>query len=68
MANSWKELMLLNIVKFRYFDPPVFLDVSSVVSSQELQTQLDVASRLLPHPLTNVASAQDYYNLDARGS
>ena len=67
MASSWKELMLLNIVKFRYFDPPVFLDVSSVVSSQELQTQLDVTSRLLPHPLTNVSSAQDYYNLDARG-
>ena len=46
--------MLLNIVKFRYFDPPVFLDVSSVVSTQELQTQGDVTSRLVPHPLTNL--------------
>jgi hypothetical protein len=36
MANSWKEMQLLNIVKFRYFDPPVFLDVPSVVSQQEL--------------------------------
>jgi len=36
MASSWKEQMLLNIVKFRYFDPPVFLDVSSVVSTREL--------------------------------
>ena len=61
MANSWKELMLLNIVKFRYFDPPVFLDVSSVVSTQELQTQADATARLFPHPLTNVSGTQNYY-------
>lgn len=64
MANSWKELMLLNIVKFRYFDPPVFLDVSSIVSTQELQTQLDVSARLFPHPS---GTAQEYRNIDASG-
>ena len=67
MASSWKEQMLLNIVKFRYFDPPVFLDISSVVSTQELQTQLDATARVFPHPLTNVSSAQNFYNLDAMG-
>ena len=67
MAKSWKELMLLNIVKFRYFDPPVFLDVSSVISTQELQTQADATARLFPHQLTNVASTQNYFNLDAQG-
>ena len=61
MANSWKEQMLLNVVKFRYFDPPVFLDVSSVVSSQELYTQGDLTSRIVPDPLTT--STRDYYNL-----
>lgn len=64
MASSWKELMLLNIVKFRYFDPPVFLDVSSIVSTQELQTQLDVSARLFPHP---TGTSQEYRNLDASG-
>ena len=59
MASSWKEQMLLNIVKFRYFDPPVFLDVSSVVSTQELQTQADASARIFPHLLTNVAGAQN---------
>jgi len=64
MASSWKELMLLNIVKFRYFDPPVFLDVSSVVSTQELQTQADVTARLFPHPYT---TSQGYGNIDMSG-
>lgn len=64
MASSWKEQMLLNIVKFRYFDPPVFLDVSSVVSTQELQTQADVSARLFPHPL---GTSQEYRNIDVQG-
>jgi hypothetical protein len=67
MANSWKEMQLLNIVKFRYFDPPVFLDVPSVVSQQELYGQADVSARLFSHPLKNVASGQPFYNLDALG-
>ncbi len=62
MASSWKEQMLLNIVKFRYFDPPVFLDVSSVVSTRELQTQADATARLFPHPYT---TSQGYGNFAA---
>jgi hypothetical protein len=64
MADSWKEQTLLNIVKLRYLDTPMYVDVASVVASRELQTQLDVTSRLFPTP---VSTAQDYYNLEARG-
>ena len=58
-------MQLLNIIKFRYFDPPVFLDVPSVVSQQELYGQADATSRLFHQQLTNVAGSQNYYNLDA---
>jgi hypothetical protein len=64
MASSWKEQMLLNIVKVRYFDPPVFLDVSSVVSTQELQTQAEASARLFPHP---VSTAQEYRDVGVTG-
>jgi hypothetical protein len=67
MANSWKEMQLLNIVKYRYYDPPVFLDVPSVVSQQELYTRAQATSQLFRHELTNVSGTQDFYNVEAQG-
>jgi predicted small lipoprotein YifL len=37
IGESWKNQMLQNVVKIRYADMPVFLDVSSVVSQYELK-------------------------------
>lgn len=48
IADSWKEQTLLNIVKLRYFDTPAFLDVSSVISSYQLQTDVRFAREVFP--------------------
>mgnify|MGYP003591601868 CR=1 FL=1 len=36
ISDSWKSQMLLNIVKVRYGDAPIFLDVASVINSYEV--------------------------------
>ena len=48
IAVSWKEQALLNIVKLRYGDVPVFLDVSSVIASSALESQVNLTANFLP--------------------
>lgn len=42
LSDSWKEQMLHNMVKLRYGDAPIFLDVSSVINSYELSGRADL--------------------------
>ncbi len=41
ISDSWKNQLLLNIVKLRYADAPVFLEIGNVVNSYEIRGQVN---------------------------
>lgn len=51
VAESWKEQLLLNIVKTRYGDAPAFLEVSSLVSGYSLETGVTLNGQFSPENL-----------------
>ena len=57
ISESWKAQMLLNLVKIRYADAPVFLDVASVITQTGIQGTLAVSGswwqNLLQLPFTS---------------
>lgn len=54
ISESWKNQMLLNLVKIRYGDTPVFLEVTSIINQYGLEGDLRVLGVL------NGLSRQEY--------
>lgn len=42
VSESWKRQMLLNLLKIRYSDAPVFMDIASVINSYELSGEVNL--------------------------
>ena len=60
IGESWKSQMLLNIVKIRYNDAPVFLDVASVISSYAMEEQVNFGFSWSQAALANFQNVGGY--------
>jgi hypothetical protein len=56
VAESWKRRMLLNVVRMRYADAPVFMDVTSVILSYTLLQSASAGATLFSCEAPNQAT------------
>ncbi len=54
ISDSWKNQMLLNMVKVRYGDAPIFLDVASVINQYSVEKEFGLGASVEIH---NVADS-----------
>jgi hypothetical protein len=47
VSHSWKQQTLLNIVKLRYADMPLFMEVASIVSGYSLESSVNLAGTIV---------------------
>jgi hypothetical protein len=50
ISDSWKHQMLFNMIKMRYGDAPIFLDVSSVISQYQIAGQINFGATINNNP------------------
>lgn len=53
IADSWKRQTLMNVVRLRYADAPVFLDISSVINSYTLSGSVGANASVGESPVPN---------------
>jgi hypothetical protein len=67
ISESWKQQTLLNIVKLRYADVPVFMEVGQVISSYELEGSLSAGGGILTGNKGVQGNLGDFLNFGAGG-
>ena len=53
ISDSWKSQMLLNMVKMRYGDAPVFLDVGTLINQYAVEGLIDAGASWISDPYSS---------------
>ncbi len=64
VSDSWKDQTLLNIVKLRYADMPLFMEVASIVSGYSLESSVNLSGSVFEGgrlPTTGTLGGQSKY-------
>ena len=62
LAESWKNQLLLNLVKMRYLDLPIFLEVGQIVSGYTLESSASIGGQI-----GNIEAGTNFLELGTTG-